>query len=380
MVASPWEHHLFCLVDTALIRWVSWISRSSKELIIHCGSTATKWSLSSTSELVLPVHCGSSTVSQSSDHQVMIGSTLNIGDFRVEQGKDHRRWANVIWAVLVWNWFSSIIIKHIELWGILLLSTKLSEIIPSHSIYKTTGSKQQSMLKSTSNFWYESALYLFQRLRKQRMFKHLHETAGSSLHLGVELFTQIHVDIEIFELIAVVQSALVRRIDLVFVNVYDGLLLRLRLCKDQVHHILYVNISIRVLSFQFFSETYGNIDFPFLAEIYHPILCDPNILDLLTSPIAILIGRILLVLLLRSISSDDLHLLQTYSWFRLLLSSCDGIVDLALVDADALVLVESVVVLVQQFAMLVCFYLEEVAILSQYYVLFYLFNAYLQIY
>ena len=213
------------------------------------------------------------------------------------------------------------------------------------------------------------------------MFKHLHKTAWSGLHLGVELFTQIHVDIEIFELIAVVQSALVRRIDLVFVNVYDGLLLRLGLClrKDQVHHILNVNTSIRVLSFQFFSQTYGNIDFPFLAEIYHPILCHPNILDLLTSPIAILICRILLVLLLCCITFDNLHLLQTDSRFGWLRCSCHRVVYLTLVDTDALVLVESVVVLIQKFTLLVCFYLEEVAILCQYYILFYLFNAYLQI-
>ena len=63
-----------------------------------------------------------------------------------------------------------------------------------------------------------------------------------------------------------------------------------------------------------------------------------------------------------------------------MLGSCNGIIDLTLVDTDALVLVHSIVVLIHQFALLICFYLEEVAILSQYDVLFYLFNAYLQIY
>lgn len=160
----------------------------------------------------------------------MISSTLNICHFCVEQSKDHRRWANIIRTFLVWNLLSSIIIKHIKFWGILLFPTKLSKIISSHGIDKTTWGKQQSMLKSTSNFWYKSALYLFQRLRKQRMFKHLQKTAWSSLHLGVELFTEIHVDIKIFKLIAIVKCTLVCRIDLVFFDVYDGLLLHLGLC------------------------------------------------------------------------------------------------------------------------------------------------------
>ena len=141
VVTSPWEHHLFGLVDAALVRRVSWVARSSKELIIHRCSTASKRSLPSTSELVLPIHCSSSTVSQSSDHKVMVGSTLNICHFGVEQSEDHRRWADIIRAFLVWNWFSSIIIKHIELWCILLFPAELSKIISSHGIYKTTWGK-----------------------------------------------------------------------------------------------------------------------------------------------------------------------------------------------------------------------------------------------
>ena len=311
----------------------------------------------------------------------MVGSTLNIRNFCVEQSKDHCRWTNIIRAFLVWNWFSSIIIKHIELWCILLFSAELSKIISSHGIYKTTWGEKQSVLESTSNFWYESTLYLFQGLRKQWMFEHLHETAWFGLHLGVELFTKVHVDVEIFKLVAIVKHTLVCRVDLVFFDVYDGLLLRLDLGlrKDQVHHILNVNTSSRVSRLQFFVQADRNIDFSLLAEVQHSILRYSYILYSFAPPISILVRRILLILRICHISFNDFDLLQTnfrFTW----LSSSNGIIDLALVDAHALIFIHSIIILVQQFTLLVCFNLEEVSILSEYNVLFYFFNAYLQIY
>ena len=222
---------------------------------------------------------------------------------------------------------------------------------------------------------------MFQGLRKQWMFEHLHETAWSGLHLGVELFTKVHVDVEIFKLVAIVKYTLVCRVDLVFFDVYDGLLLRLDLGlrKDQVHHILNVNTSSRVSRLQFFVQADRNIDFSLLAEVQHSILRYSYILYSFAPPISILVRRILLILRICHISFNDFDLLQTnfrFTW----LSSSNGIIDLALVDAHALIFIHSIIILVQQFTLLVCFNLEEVSILSEYNVLFYFFNAYLQIY
>jgi hypothetical protein len=125
----------------------------------------------------------------------MVGSALNICHFHIQKSKDHLWSTDIIRACFIRAYFFAVIVCHLELWGSLLLTAKLAKVISTKRINETTGSEQQSMLKSTSNFGNEGTLNLFQRLGDQWALKCLHKAIWQRLHLLIKLLTKIDIQI-----------------------------------------------------------------------------------------------------------------------------------------------------------------------------------------
>ena len=126
----------------------------------------------------------------------MVGSALNICHFHIQESKYHLWSTDIIRACFIRACFFAIIVCHIELWGSLLLTTKLAKVISTKRINEATRSEQQRMLKSTGNFGNEGTLNLFQRLSDQRVRKCLHKAIWQRLHLLIKLFTKIDIQIQ----------------------------------------------------------------------------------------------------------------------------------------------------------------------------------------
>ena len=158
-IGAPRKYHLFVLSQCALMCWVAtvitWTTRKAArkltlaDLVVSLWPKSISWSL----KWILS-HSGScSTTPWRSCNYIMECTTVNLANFGVKKSEDHlrcryrilsRSFLAVVWVFV--SVISSVIWLNIEIRHCLLLTTELSKIISPHRVYKTTWSKQKTML------------------------------------------------------------------------------------------------------------------------------------------------------------------------------------------------------------------------------------------
>ena len=172
---------------------------------------------------------------------------------------------------------------------------------------------------------------------------------------------------------------------LYLVNDIDGVSFNSWLLEYKIHQILDIKRILRALVLDLLIETYCEMYLSFFADVDHSILCNAHVFYSIVSAISVLVGFIRWIHLVCSIYTSFVYfeLLQANFWITLwvwLLNDWKRLVNLTLADAEALALIDCVMIL-REWAIMVWrwFYLKEVATICQEHVLFNLLNAYLKV-
>lgn len=169
------------------------------------------------------------------------------------------------------------------------------------------------------------------------------------------------------------------------INDIDGVSFNIWLLEYKIHEILDIKRVLRALVLYLLIETYCEMYLSFFADVDHPVLCNAHVFYSIVSAISVLVGFIRWIHLVWSIYTSFVYfeLLQAnfciILWV-LLLNDWKRMVNLTLADAEALGLIDCIMIL-REWAVIVWgwFYLKEVATICQEHVLFNLLNAYLKV-